>query len=173
MLKYSNLLLYIMNGTISELLERVEKHRMEILHISESIEKQQVNTEEQRDMKILLAIDGSKKAEMAVNYAISIAIKNNAEVVLLHAIKKNGSEISIGESLVEREAIKIRCYGVDVSTRIEFGDPAEKILKVAEDIGADMIILGIRGTNGLKKMIIGSVSEKVLEAAKIPVFVVR
>lgn len=162
-----------MDEKVSEILGRLKKHYSEILSISESIERQETKVDEQKGMRILLAADESKRAEMAVKYAISIAIKNHAEIVLLHAVKKNGSELVTGESLIDKEATRVRCYGINASTRIEFGDPAEKILKVAEDIGADMIVLGLRGANGLKKMLIGSVSEKVLDEAKVPVFVVR
>ncbi|MFH1773545.1 MAG: universal stress protein [Methanobacteriota archaeon] len=67
---------------------------------------------------------------------------------------------------LEEEAGKIRALGLDVETRLELGDPAE-------EIGADMIVLGVRGVSTWKKILLGSVSERVLNETKIPVFIVR
>jgi nucleotide-binding universal stress UspA family protein len=53
------------------------------------------------------------------------------------------------------------------------GNPAEKILTFAEDNNLDMIIVGSLGKSGYERILLGSVSEKVIRHAKIPVLVVR
>jgi len=58
-----------------------------------------------------------------------------------------------------------------VHTRI--GSPAEEILLTARDVGADMIIVGSHGRTGVKRMLLGSVSERVVREAECPVIVAR
>jgi nucleotide-binding universal stress UspA family protein len=53
------------------------------------------------------------------------------------------------------------------------GDPAEKIVNFAEEHNVDMIIVGSLGKGGFERLVIGSVSEKVVRHAKVPVLVYR
>jgi nucleotide-binding universal stress UspA family protein len=60
-----------------------------------------------------------------------------------------------------------------LETRVELGNPAEKILAFAEKEKVDMIIMGAHGRSGLDKMIFGSVANKVVKSASCPVLTVR
>jgi nucleotide-binding universal stress UspA family protein len=62
---------------------------------------------------------------------------------------------------------------LEVETRVLKGHPAEKILSFSEDNNIDMIIVGSLGKGGYERALLGSVSEKIVRHAKIPVLVVR
>jgi len=66
----------------------------------------------------------------------------------------------------------LRDEDVDVVTRIEEGDPTRKITKYADE-ETDMIVMGTRGRSGIEKYLLGSVTEKVVRTADVPVFTVR
>jgi nucleotide-binding universal stress UspA family protein len=80
----------------------------------------------------------------------------------------------LGDRIAEDAADRARSLGVqDVQIRVQPGDYAETILATADDIGADMIVLGSRGLGGLKGLLLGSVSNKVAHHAKCSVTSVR
>jgi nucleotide-binding universal stress UspA family protein len=66
-----------------------------------------------------------------------------------------------------------KAAGAEVESRVLKGHPAEKILSFAEDNNIDMIIVGSLGKSGYERVLVGSVSEKIMRHAKVPVLVVR
>ena len=62
---------------------------------------------------------------------------------------------------------------MEVETRVLKGHPAEKIISFAEDNNIDMIIVGSLGKGGYERVVLGSVSEKIVRHSKVPVLVVR
>jgi nucleotide-binding universal stress UspA family protein len=66
-----------------------------------------------------------------------------------------------------------KAAGVEVESRVLKGNPAQKIVSFAEDNDIDMIVVGSLGKTGYERVVLGSVSEKVVRHAKIPVMVVR
>ena len=62
---------------------------------------------------------------------------------------------------------------VTVEQRVDFGDPADVILSVADKDGADLIVVGSRGLGEYAELLLGSVSRKILHLAKVPVMVVH
>lgn len=66
-----------------------------------------------------------------------------------------------------------KAAGVEVESRVLKGHPVEKIVSFAEDNNIDMIIVGSLGKGGYDRFVLGSVSEKVVRHAKVPVLVVR
>jgi nucleotide-binding universal stress UspA family protein len=80
----------------------------------------------------------------------------------------------IGQMVLDRAARRARDAGAaDVATRQEDGDRADTIIRVAREIGADMIVLGRRGLGPVKRMVLGSVSQKVNAEAACTVVTVR
>lgn len=80
----------------------------------------------------------------------------------------------VGDALMERAADRARELGVKtVDTRSAVDDPAEAILSIAGDVDADMIVLGHRGLGRLKRVVVGSVAQKVLSQAECTVVSVR
>ena len=147
--------------------------------------------------KILVATDGSKYAERGLEYAVSLASIGGSEIVLLHVVpyfsdpavnfwktpavdaidrryldrlRKNAEKLLEAEIKRLQKVVESR---IKFTPMIEFGDPAEKILEVADRINADLIVIGVRGKSSWKKKIVGSVSDTILNRAKIPVMVIR
>ncbi len=156
--------------------------------------REDVEKDVEKPFRILVGVDGSEHSKKAVKYAASLAAQSNGEVILLHVVnvEPSGQPViwltpeveardrkyleelkSEGEMLLKEEESWIRDMGIEVSTHIEFGDPAEKIVEVAEKKKVDIIALGVRGMSKWKKLLVGSVSERVIEMSKIPVLVIR
>ena len=74
------------------------------------------------------------------------------------------------EASLDRTA---RVLGGDVARRVEYGDPAAEICRVAEDEGFDVIVVGSHGSGFMKRVLLGSVSQHLLHHAPCPVLVVR
>ena len=76
------------------------------------------------------------------------------------------------ESYLDAHAIALRSDGFDVESHVDVGAPAERILAVAEQLGADLIVMATHGYTGFKRWSLGSVTDKVVQASLVPVFVV-
>ena len=121
--------------------------------------------------KILVPVDGSVGGCKAVDEALYFAEKCDAELDFVYVASNINKDIPshivfdrIWEKLSEsRKARK----------HVKSGHVARSIMEVADEAGSDMIIMGSRGLGLLKGVLIGSVSQKVIEEAKIPVMVVK
>ena len=121
--------------------------------------------------KILVPVDGSVGGCKAVDEALFIAEKCDAELDFVYVASNINKDIPshivfdrIWEKLSdERKARK----------HVKSGNIARSILDVADEQGSDMIVMGSRGLGLLKGVLIGSVSQKVVEEAQIPVMVVK
>jgi len=127
--------------------------------------------------KILVAIDGSKHAQKALEYAVQLALKHNASVTLINVtqtvypyLKANAAK-SIGELIVSKAARQVKELKVD--KRVEIGQPAKTILEVAKNENYDLIALGNRGLNPAERFLFGSVSDKVAGHAQCSVLIVK
>jgi nucleotide-binding universal stress UspA family protein len=79
----------------------------------------------------------------------------------------------VAESLLARESRAVEDKGVEVETHAREGDPAEVLIAVAEEVSADLIVVGARGLSGLQRFLLGSVSNKLSHHAPMSVMVVR
>jgi nucleotide-binding universal stress UspA family protein len=79
----------------------------------------------------------------------------------------------VAETVLGRVAGEIEREGIEVETHAQEGDPAHVILQVAEEQGAELVVVGARGLSGLKRFLMGSVSNKVSQHATTSVMVVR
>ena len=121
--------------------------------------------------KILVPVDGSVGGCKAVDEALFIAEKCDAELDFVYVASNINKDIPshivfdrIWEKLSdERKARK----------HVKSGHIARGILEVADEEGSDIIIMGSRGLGLLKGVLIGSVSQKVIEESKIPVMVIK
>ncbi len=139
--------------------------------------------------KILIATDGSENAAKAASYAVNIAKSTGAEVHALYVISTEnavttrtvmGWSKEFEEQLASRGTDALdyvetigRKAGVKVQTVFLRGIPAERILYYSEENGMDLIVMGTKGFTGVKRFLIGSVSEKVLRYSKVPVMIIR
>lgn len=142
---------------------------------------------------IVVCSDGSDHALRAARMAAEIAVKFEADVVLLNIFDPASvampfvgtpeaapsAEITLRYAeeaqkiLVERTGQVIQEVGARYRSRSEFGHPVDKIVSVAEEEKADLIVLGSRGLGGFQRFLLGSVSDGVLHHAHCPVLIVR
>jgi nucleotide-binding universal stress UspA family protein len=138
--------------------------------------------------KIVLAVDGSEVSRVAVKHAIELAKNSDGKIIALHVIPPidvTDIETFKPESLLrglKQEGEKIlsevegiaKTAGVGIQTRLEYGVPFEKICEVAQEVDADVIIMGSHGRTGIGKVFIGSVTERVISRTQCrPVLVVK
>ncbi len=135
--------------------------------------------------KLLVGYDGSSQSEKAVDMAFSLAECLDATVLILAVARPPEPSISVELEAVLDDAKehfeeafrkileKARSRGLEVKTDMAVGHPAEQIIHRAEVDGIDLIILGRRGRSMIARMMLGSVSERVLRYAHCPVMVVH
>jgi nucleotide-binding universal stress UspA family protein len=139
---------------------------------------------------ILIPLDGSELAELALADAFSLAQLNSAEVVLLQVISPldyivaDTAPMGFTEELVKAQQDAALSYLENVSGRkegrnlrirlaVEFGIPAETIIDYAHREPIDLIVMATHGRSGLRRWVFGSVADKVLRGADVPVLLVR
>ena len=137
--------------------------------------------------KILIATDGSKRTQNAVETGLEIARVHQSKVSAVYVVdtvtftsvpmdvtwenmyqllKEEGEE-AVGRVKAAAPA------GVDVETHVLEGNPALEITKFAKDNGIDLIVVGTLGKSGIDRILLGSVAEKVVRIAPCPVLVIR
>jgi nucleotide-binding universal stress UspA family protein len=152
-------------------------------------------------MKILLATDGSEDAALAAKAAVDLAGKTDSELHVVHArlmlpwTGYSPAETAMTSSTVDEEeqarervmrwlddqVERIKAEGGNVAQAyLRLGRPdegvitvAEEIVSLAEEIGAGLMVVGSRGLGGIRRALMGSVSDSVVRHAHCPVLVVR
>ncbi|MEW6713924.1 MAG: universal stress protein [Nitrospirota bacterium] len=122
--------------------------------------------------KVLVATDGSKHSEQAVSEAIGIAKCCGSDLLILSAMRDE-SERNEAQTNVSRAAEIAKKEGVNVETLIPLGRSYDVIVETAGGRGVDLIVLGTYGKTGLKKMFMGSSTEKVIGHVGCAVLVVK
>jgi nucleotide-binding universal stress UspA family protein len=136
--------------------------------------------------KILLATDGSPHAEEALKYARDLALRDDAQAIVVHAVppvpdylgepewqKLASRNVAEGEQVAGNAAEKLQKAGVDVIVEVLEGPPADAILRVADVRQPDLIVMGSRGYGEMASLLLGSVSHRVLAHTRVPVMIVR
>ena len=147
------------------------------------------NIERKPRRQILIATDGSETSNEAADFGIEMVGCSGAKIYAVYVIDTTPyrsvslDKIWSKETLEEFERIgheatsyveKIgKAAGAEVESRVLRGNPAEKIITFAEDNNVDMIIVGSFGKGRYERAVLGSVSEKIIKHAKVPVLVVR
>jgi len=140
-------------------------------------------------MKLLVATDFSPQTKKVLDVARRLAKSLDAELCVLHVAEpepafkvytagerqdreETAAEYREEHRLVQEAADSLRDAGIDVTALMVQGPPARVILKEAETLGADLIIMGSHGFGAVFKMLLGSVSSSVLKKARRPVLIV-
>jgi len=136
--------------------------------------------------RILVPTDGSPAAEAAVEQAVSLARQYGATIHALYVVDSSaystleaGAEVVIdsleteGERAVEEIATAAEEAGVDVTTAVTTGTAYRGILSYADEHGVDLIVMGTHGRRGIDRYLLGSVTERVVRTADVPVLTVR
>jgi nucleotide-binding universal stress UspA family protein len=137
--------------------------------------------------RVLVPTDGSDAAGAAVDHAVAVADACGAAVRVLSVVDTRAlaaqSELApsdvVIESLEERSEHAIsevaeRCEaaGLSVETAVARGPPSQAICEDAEESGADLVVMGTRGRSGLDRVLLGSVTERTVRHAPVPVMAV-
>jgi nucleotide-binding universal stress UspA family protein len=146
--------------------------------------------------KILVPTDFSQPAQWALETAIGIAKKANAQLILLHIIEQPTAESFNAEGqvadeegweekhftlkLIEKSKAQMavdaklaEAEGVQVKTELRLGNPFHAIKTVITEHAADLIVMGALGRSRPEELIVGSNAEKVVRHAKCPVLTVQ
>ena len=138
---------------------------------------------------ILVPVDFSEHASHALDAAVELAKHFGAKLHLIHvypiqpimvAPYEVSIPIDIEKSIRESANQKLREWaeravqaGVEVETTSAADTPAEAIARLAQDIRADLIVMGTRGLTGFKHVLLGSVAERTLRIAPCPVLTLK
>lgn len=151
--------------------------------------------------KILVPVDGSKYSQDAAEYAVKIAKLMKAKVVVLHVVpmpayaftysvwdgvspvaiptpltfELSDDEKKVAKELVDSVRKIAEKAGVGVETKLVEHRPSvpDAIIQFASEAGVDLIVMGTKGRTGIKRFLLGSVTESVVHHAHCPVLVVR
>jgi len=139
--------------------------------------------------KILCAVDFSDSSRIVAEYAATFAQSLGAQVVVLYvapsltqyvgfhvppsSIESFVGGIVDGAEQTMEKFIEEHFKGLSATGKVTTGYAAEEILTVAQENSADMIVMGTHGRKGIDRILFGSVAEKVVKSAPIPVFTVR
>ncbi|MCG8590094.1 MAG: universal stress protein [Proteobacteria bacterium] len=139
--------------------------------------------------KVLIATDFSEHAERAVETGVELAKQLGAVVHVVHAFHLPVPliapyEVAIPDPYLDearqsaRERLqateeKIRAAGLETHSHLTEVPAASGIVQVAEDVGADLVVMGTRGNTGIKHVLLGSVAERTLRLAPCSVLTVK
>ena len=152
--------------------------------------------------RILVPLDGSRFSSTALKYAVDVAQRYSADIILaqvvvratpavIPATPEGAMSTAVLESAVEaarledtRNTVKAKRYlqrkgrevtekRLECSYRVQKGDPARTILELCRKEGADLVVMASHGKGGLKRAFMGSVSDEVVRQSRVPVLIVR
>jgi nucleotide-binding universal stress UspA family protein len=149
---------------------------------------------------ILVPIDGSELADKALNTALYIAGKTDADIEIMHVVPPTiipfypypvihrrveytpqwlndyTKESKLESQKMLSEAVKTaesKSGDIQITSKLSEGRPADVIIAEAEDKDVDLIVMGSRGLGDIKGRVLGSVSNQVVQESKIPVYIVK
>jgi nucleotide-binding universal stress UspA family protein len=144
--------------------------------------------------KILAPTDFSEDANLALSYAVELAQKFSAEIVVLHVDQplapvmvselNPGLDVGVMNRIAEEQRLlalreldkttaKLREAGVKARSLMRVGAPFLEIIHIAQSEGADLIVMGTHGRSGLAHVLMGSVAERVVNKAPCAVLTIR
>ena len=138
--------------------------------------------------RVLIATDGSAAADEAVEFGVELARDEGAKVIFVHVVPYSHMVSTNGfglmgqvpyeptdwdEKLLDDARGAATCEGVPAGTALLRGDPVAEIVRHADAIDADLIVVGSRGHGAIASALLGSVSRGILGASRRPVLIVR
>jgi nucleotide-binding universal stress UspA family protein len=145
--------------------------------------------------KILVATDGSEEADLALTTAADLAEKTDSELhvafvfptavqlpyprpILARPAEVQERELEAAmhqaQEFLDRQVERVKNEGVSVAeTHLVRGQPDREIVHIGEETGAGLIVIGSRGLGGIRRALMGSVSDSVVRHAHCPVLIVR
>lgn len=140
--------------------------------------------------RLLIPVDGSKSSLKSARFGLRLAGHDHAEVVAVHVIdEENAADLALyadrpleeivermrrgGESIIEEIREIAQRHRVRFVGEVSVGIPHRAILALAAEREADLIVMGTVGRKGPRRVLIGSVTERVVEQSPVPVLVVK
>lgn len=142
--------------------------------------------------RIVVGTDGSETAQVAVSHATELAKATGATLEIVSAyepvpsdrLREESSQVpgdvahGVGprgdvNASLENAAAAARQAGVEVNTHSREGEAADAILDVADETGADLVVVGNKGMTGARRFLLGSVPNKVSHHAPCSVMIIR
>ena len=137
-------------------------------------------------MRVLLATDGSKDAQAATAFLKELPLPPLTEVRIAAVVplpsflldvpsvrEFKRSALEDVRGIVEDACASLAPRGFGIETDVAVGDPKEEIIRMAQEWGADLVVLGARGLGTIKRFLLGSVSLAVARHVRCPVLVVK
>lgn len=137
---------------------------------------------------IVVGYDGSPDARVALDEAIThVGEDGTVHVVTVHhpqlgsystevlpdEFRQTIDDEAVDRMLLRDAELRLEFAGVRYQSHLRRGRPAKKILEVADDVGADLLVLGTRGLGGVKRLVLGSVSSSVARHAHMGTLIVH
>jgi nucleotide-binding universal stress UspA family protein len=136
--------------------------------------------------RILLATDGSDHSREALKYAQALAMRDDAQVIVVHAFRSVSTYlegetrdnliaryVAEGRAVAQEAVEELEKVDVDVVAEVLEGPPTNAILRVVEARQPDLIVMGSRGHGEISSLLLGSVSHRVLAHTEVPVLIVK
>lgn len=137
--------------------------------------------------RILFAADGSRESDLALHHCVDLLAHTGSEIDVVHVglvsgwtnprtlspeqLRRLRAE---AEAVLQEQVAKFTAAGVTpAATHVRLGRATDEILRLRDEIEADLIVLGSRGLNTFSRVLLGSDAEGVVRHAPCPVLVVR
>jgi len=137
-------------------------------------------------MRVMLATDGSKDARAAVAFLKELPLPPSTALRITIVVTLPSFTLDVppvrefkrsvldeARGIVDGARVALAPRGFAIETDVAVGDPKAEIVRMAEEWGADLVVLGARGLGPIKRFLLGSVSSAVARHARCPVLVVK
>jgi len=138
--------------------------------------------------KVLVPTDGSAASRRAIEQAVALAAEHGATIHAVYVVN-TASYASLptesswdgvaemleseGESALDEVAELAAERDVSVERVFLDGSPSREIIRYAEEVGCDLVVMGTHGRGGIDRLLLGSVAERVVRSSNVPVLTVR
>ncbi|SDQ53113.1 universal stress protein [Natronobacterium texcoconense] len=129
---------------------------------------------------VLIPTDGSDDTRRSIEHGLALAAQFDATVHALSVVPEgplgtleNETATPAAQRAADHVAFEARQRGVDVVTAVEQGVPHEVILEYTDEHGIDAIVMGTQGRTGIDRVLVGSVTERIVRMAEVPIVTVR
>ena len=130
--------------------------------------------------QILLAVDGSGRSREMMNMLLALPSMQNSQINVLHVIPNSINSESVteyrlaGQSIIDREIANLRLSSANSTTPLlKEGEPKDVVCKVAEDLKANLLVMGSRGMGRLQAILANSVSQYVFQLSDAPMLLIK
>lgn len=121
---------------------------------------------------VVVPIDESEASVAAVREAMSL-VASPAHLHVVHVVPGQKTHAEIAQASVEAEKRLASSLQAEVQVTVRSGEAGDEIVRFAEEIGGDLIVIPSHGRSGVSRLFLGSVTDRVLRSAPCPVLVLR